>query len=416
MSYFKLNKYKVNKTKIGKGSFSSVYKAYNEYNKIVAIKKIYLDKKNSRELLIKEFKLLRNLNHINIIKVYDIISEENNKIYIILEYFKNGDLSKVINNKILTEVQSQNYSMQLKDGIKYLYEHNIIHRDLKPQNILVSDENILKICDFGFARYFNKDLMLGTLCGSPLYMAPEIMANNKYNNKSDLWSLGIIIYEFLYGKVPFKGTNLIELNKNIQENNISYESSRNIPEECIILLSKLLVQDPNNRIEWQHFFNYNWLNNSLLEKEENNLLEISISNNSESINTINSYKYSSICNDINPSLEFNFNLNTSNNTSNNSSISDNFLSINNPESESESESESDSESESEVNIESSHDKIHIESSSPINIKNTLNESYILISPYNTKQKSLSDSIKEYLNSSLNIVKQGYDYISKSSSL
>ena len=414
MSYFKLNKYKVNKNKIGKGSFSSVYKAYNEYNKIVAIKKIYLDKKNSRELFIKEFKLLRNLNHINIIQVYDIIIEENNKVYIILEYFKNGDLSKIINNKILTEVQSQNYSIQLKDGIKYLYEHNIIHRDLKPQNILVSDENILKICDFGFARYFNKDLMLGTLCGSPLYMAPEIMGNNKYNNKSDLWSLGVIIYEFLYGKLPFKGKNLIELNKNIHENNISYESSRNIPKECIILLSKLLVQDPYNRIEWEQFFNYNWLNNSLLEKEENKLLEISISNNSESINTIKSYKYSSICNDINPSLEFNFNLNSSNH----SSISDDFLSINNfkSESESESESEYESESESKVNIKSSQNKIYVKSSSPINIKNTLNESYILVSPYNTKQKSLSDSIKEYLNSSLNIVKQGYDYISKSSSL
>ena len=77
----------------------------------------------------------------------------------------------------------------------HLKSHNIMHRDLKPQNILVSNDYILKITDFGFARYINSNMIIQTLCGSPMYMAPEIMKYKKYNDKSDLWSVGIVLYE-----------------------------------------------------------------------------------------------------------------------------------------------------------------------------------------------------------------------------
>ena len=92
--------------------------------------------------------------------------------------------------------------------MKYLLENKIIHRDLKPQNILVTNLGDIKITDFGFARYFDNDMVIRTICSSPLYMAPEIMKNKKYDLKSDLWSVGIILYEMLVGQAPFELKNI----------------------------------------------------------------------------------------------------------------------------------------------------------------------------------------------------------------
>ena len=157
-----LENYRIEQTRIGTGSFSVVYKGYNSNNKTVAIKKIYLEKTNNLDLFIKEFKILRSLNHKNIIKVHDIILEEKINVYLVLDYYRKGDLTKYLNKRCLKEKFAQNYAIQLKDGLKYLLSKNIIHRDLKPQNILVSDDNLLKICDFGFARHFKTDMMFGT--------------------------------------------------------------------------------------------------------------------------------------------------------------------------------------------------------------------------------------------------------------
>ena len=111
---------------------------------------------------------------------------------------------------------------QIKDGLEYLYNKKILHRDLKPQNILVSKINTLVITDFGFARYFESDVMLQTICGSPLYMAPEILLKKNYTNSYDLWSVGIILYEILFGCVPFESKNLVDLIHKIKKKNSSY--------------------------------------------------------------------------------------------------------------------------------------------------------------------------------------------------
>ena len=100
---------------------------------------------------------------------------------------------------------------ELISGLKYLYELNICHRDLKPQNILLDENYTIKISDFGLARLNNENNLMDTICGSPIYMAPEIMKYNKYDNKADIWSLGIIFYELLTGRTPFKVKNHQEL-------------------------------------------------------------------------------------------------------------------------------------------------------------------------------------------------------------
>jgi serine/threonine protein kinase len=437
MADLKLKNYKISKKRIGKGAFSNVYKALNKNDKLVAIKKIYLDNTKNQTSFLKEFNLMRKLNHINIIKVYDIILEDKYTIYLILEYFKKGDLSIFIKDKHLDEKYVQHYSIHLKNGLEYLLSQNIIHRDLKPQNILVSDENILKICDFGFARYFTEDIMLGTICGSPLYMAPEIMFKKPYTIKSDLWSLGIIIYEMAYKCVPYKGNNIIELIQNIKNKKLDFPSNNILSDDYIELIYGLLQKNPNDRYEWNEFFNHKWFSTNLIQQEENNLLEISMSEPNfiqeveHNLSNIKSFKYKSICEDINNSIEFNFNLKESDSSGDYLSINsftdndqehieheidNNFKNIDN---ETNSNSNSNSNSNTDITI-----------SKPINInnKNKFNESYILVNSekfvettsikYKNKgkSKSLSDSIKEYLSNSINFVKQGYDYISKSSSL
>lgn len=434
MTDLKLKNYKISKKRIGKGSFSTVYKAYNEHNKLVAIKQIYLDNTKNKNSFLKEFNLMRKLNHINIIKVYDIILEDKHTVYLILEYFKKGDLSVFLKDKYLENKNIQHYSIHLKDGLEYLLSQNIIHRDLKPQNILVSDENVLKICDFGFARYFTEDIMLGTICGSPLYMAPEIMYKKPYTIKSDLWSLGIIIYEMAYRCVPYKGNNIIELINNIKTQDLEFPSNNTLSIDCIELITGLLQKNPDDRYEWTDFFNHKWFLTNLIQQEENNLLEISFSEHNlikdinNNLSTIKSFKYKSICDDINSSIEFNFNLQESDS-------SEDYLSTN-----------SFTDNEHDI-IEPEIDNNETFISKPININNEttiskpinininnihrtrFNESFVLVKSskkslensntkliYKGKSKSLSDSIKEYLSNSINFVKQGYDYISKSSSL
>ena len=434
MNNVSLKNYRIDQTRIGSGSFSVVYKGYNSNNKIVAIKKIYLEKTNDLNLFIKEFKILRSLNHKNIIKVHDIILEEKITAYLILDYYHKGDLTKYLNKRCLKEKFAQNYAIQIKDGLKYLLSKHIIHRDLKPQNILVSDDNTLKICDFGFARHFKTDMMFGTICGSPLYMAPEIMSKNKYGNKVDLWSLGVIIFEMLYGTVPFKGKNIIELIKNIDTKLVVFPSNFNVTTDCKLLLNNLLQKNPKNRLEWDDLFQNKWFKTNFMEVDENKLLEISFSSGVPNIenynfnenkfldisykeniviqnsNKIDSYKYTSVCDGA-------FELNFENSNSTTSELSEEFKSF---------ESDNDYDEKLYNELKSQEPNMNskiISKPISINFKNPFTESYIFVSPnivQETQNRSLSNSIKNMLSSSLSnsltFIKHGFDYISKSNSL
>ena len=279
MSNFKLGKYSVYKKRIGKGAFSTVYKGLNtDNNKTVAIKEISLDTlKNEKikESIKREANFMRKLNHQNIIKLHDIIlDKEYNNIYLILDYHKNGDLTAFLKKQPLKEIYAKKYLRQLSNGLKYLLEKNIIHRDLKPQNILMTDNYDIVITDFGFARYVDNDNLIKTVCGTPMYMAPEIIRYKKYNRKSDLWSVGIILYEMLFGCSPFSAKNFIDLIKNIENNEIKLKESIIISFECEDLLFKLLKKNPEERIDWEDFFNHKWFERDEIMENENKLFEI----------------------------------------------------------------------------------------------------------------------------------------------
>jgi len=305
MESYNVKDYTVFPKKIGVGAFSSIHKATKKNSeKIYAIKKIdiYKYKNSNRETYKREFSLLRKLDHKNIIKLHDIIIDKNShNMYLALDYYKNGDLSKFLNNRSLKEKFAKKYMFQLRDGIQYLFSKNIIHRDLKPQNILLDDNFNLIITDFGLAKHFQNNEMMETMCGSPLYMAPEIMKRENYSIQSDLWSLGVILYQMLYAKLPYFSKSMILLNKEINTKSVDYTCIYKISDDCTDLIKSMLVKDPKERISWDAFFNHLWFTNDELLEHQNNLMEISISNFSFMKNNItsnesqfNSFIYKSI--------------------------------------------------------------------------------------------------------------------------
>eukprot|EP01083_Nonionella_stella_P001223 3580_1 len=168
----------------------------------------------------------------------------------------------LFNAMVRCQIAAQRFTVQLAHGLKYLHSLAIIHRDLKPQNILLSHNSInaiVRIADFGFARYKPAGAnMVDTMCGSPLYMAPEILKFNKYDSKVDLWSAGTIIYQMVTKEAPFNGANHIELLKKI-ETTKRLRFPADLSNDCKQLIIGLLKRNPTQRISWDEFFNHPWL-------------------------------------------------------------------------------------------------------------------------------------------------------------
>jgi len=254
--------------KIGEGAYSNVYKGYHQdISKIFAIKEINISINHKNiERFRTEIMLMKKLDHRNIIKLYDTI-EDTDYIYLILEYCENGDLKNFLNKRAVKEKNVHKFMVQIVDGLKYLNKHNIYHRDLKPQNILVDDAHNLKISDFGLAKLCEDNSLLDTICGSPMYMAPEIMKYKKYDTKADLWSLGVIFYQMLTGKTPYTAKSHVELMNNIETQDVVFPKNIKISELARDLLSRLLKKTSTDRMTWNELFNHPWLKCNMVSSD-----------------------------------------------------------------------------------------------------------------------------------------------------
>ena len=238
------------KDTIGKGTFSKVKlginKSTGEKVAIKILEKRKIKNKNDQIRVERELNILKKINHINIVKIIQTKEDQEN-IYIIMEYINYDLFLHIINNKRLDEKESSFYFFQLIQGLEYIHLLNIVHRDLKPENLLLTKNRILKIIDFGLSNYFTGKELLITPCGSPSYTPPEMIKGCKYNGFAvDIWSIGIILYGMLCGYLPFEERDNKALFKKILKCKINYPKF--ISHNASNLLKKILVANPEKRI------------------------------------------------------------------------------------------------------------------------------------------------------------------------
>ncbi|XP_026086199.1 serine/threonine-protein kinase ULK3-like isoform X5 [Carassius auratus] len=210
--------------KLGSGTYATVYKAFRKVGwfqtdsrEAVAVKVVSKKtlNKSSMENLLTEIEILKTVRHPHIVQLKDFQWDSEN-IYLILEWCSGGDLSRFIRScRILPERVARHCLQQIACALQFLHERNISHLDLKPQNILLSG-NTLKLSDFGFAQYMSPWDEQQALRGSPLYMAPEMVCRRHYDARVDLWSVGVILYEALFGRAPFASRSFAELEEKIR--------------------------------------------------------------------------------------------------------------------------------------------------------------------------------------------------------
>ena len=246
---------------LGKGSFGFVAKVRsNKNNKIYAMKKIDLDKMGSDkeiELCKGEIILLQRLNHPNINKYYKSFSL-NNCLYIIMEFMNNSDLDGFIKahekfNIPVREEEVWNILLQSMTALEYIHSNNIIHRDIKPANLFMTNDKTIKIGDFGVAAKINgiktsikEGGFSGTIVGTPLYMSPEMLQEDDYDQKTDIYSMGISMYELCFFDSPRKaGMNLdgdvIFINVPLKKNKNLYSP------QLLNILEKMIEIDQEKR-------------------------------------------------------------------------------------------------------------------------------------------------------------------------
>ncbi|XP_030354129.1 serine/threonine-protein kinase ULK3 isoform X3 [Strigops habroptila] len=208
--------------RLGTGTYATVYKAYRKRDtrEVVAIKCVSKRSLNraSVENLLTEIEILKTIRHPHIVELKDF-QWDSDHIYLIMEFCAGGDLSRFIRmRRILPEKVARVFLQQLACALKFLHDHNISHLDLKPQNILLStpENPQLKLADFGFAQYMSPWDEKHVLRGSPLYMAPEMVCRQQYDARVDLWSVGVILYEALFGRPPFASRSFAELEEKIR--------------------------------------------------------------------------------------------------------------------------------------------------------------------------------------------------------
>ncbi|KAL9550577.1 hypothetical protein MBANPS3_004658 [Mucor bainieri] len=241
---------------IGEGTFGKVKKGTHKLTgRLVAIKKI---SKQHAPMMAREIHHHRQLKHPNIVMLYEMITTES-CIHIISEYCPNGDLLDALTDcGRCSDVRVHKWFRQLTDAIKYCHTRGIVHRDLKLENILLDADDNVKICDFGFARFTQKNQYLETFCGSLSYSAPEVILRKKYTGpETDIWSLGVILYTLLAGEYPFDDDSEIMTQRKIVQ--VDYEMPFYFSAHLQDLIHHMLQANPSDRLSIDAIVDHAWM-------------------------------------------------------------------------------------------------------------------------------------------------------------
>ena len=253
------------KNPLGKGAFGEVWKVTHENSKKVYCIKMMTKRDIFEQKLInqinKEIGIMYNINHPYSVKLYNHF-EDNEKLYLIMELASNGNLYNFIQNnknqKIKTKEMIKKIIIQVIEIIKYLHSLDIIYRDIKPENILLDKDYNVKLCDYGWASYLSKGQFCSAYCGTPEYVSPEVIKKYPYNEKVDIWGIGVLIFELVFGYPPFTSNFNEDRFNNIKEGKINWPKDLN-DMELKDLIEKILKVNPKDRISLDEIEKHQWL-------------------------------------------------------------------------------------------------------------------------------------------------------------
>jgi serine/threonine protein kinase len=243
---------------LGKGSMGVVYQAHDpNLDVFVALKVLRQDRVVSEAFVrrfLSEGKALGRLDCANIVRVYNV-DEASGTVYIVMEFIEGESLNEVMKKKRLSPEEIINIGVIVAETLDYAHQKGIVHRDIKPSNILIRSDGLLKITDFGIAHiedaYASEQTQAGEILGTPAYMSPEQVMSRPVDGRSDLFSLGIILYELCTGIRPFGGENLAAIFKAITQDEPARITSINpsIPQDLARVIMKCLKKNPDARFE-----------------------------------------------------------------------------------------------------------------------------------------------------------------------
>ncbi|XP_036611127.1 serine/threonine-protein kinase MARK1 isoform X5 [Trichosurus vulpecula] len=263
-----IGNYRLLKT-IGKGNFAKVKLARHVLTgREVAVKIIDKTQLNPTSLqkLFREVRIMKILNHPNIVKLFEVIETEKT-LYLVMEYASGGEVfDYLVAHGRMKEKEARAKFRQIVSAVQYCHQKCIVHRDLKAENLLLDADMNIKIADFGFSNEFTIGNKLDTFCGSPPYAAPELFQGKKYDGPEvDVWSLGVILYTLVSGSLPFDGQNLKELRERVLRG--KYRIPFYMSTDCENLLKKLLVLNPIKRGSLEQIMRDRWMNVGHEEEE-----------------------------------------------------------------------------------------------------------------------------------------------------
>ena len=239
---------------LGNGSFGRVFLARHKKTKVkYAIKAI--DKQNKTNIEEKpyfrrELEVMYKIHHPNVVKLFGHF-EDNKYCYFIMEYISKGNVYNLLTIDKTKQLSTKVVATIMKDVISAAYFlHNmdppIIHRDIKPENVLLHEGFIAKLTDFGWSNYIQEDKERKTVCGTPIYLAPEIIKETGHDERVDIWCIGVLLFELTTGKVPFQGNDIETLKTNILHLKINWPNE--MDPNAKDLISKILKLDPDERL------------------------------------------------------------------------------------------------------------------------------------------------------------------------
>jgi calcium-dependent protein kinase len=260
--------YDIDKKKLGEGSYGAVSKCTNKSTGVTrAVKSISKAQMKNLDRFKQEIAIMKIMDHPNIIKLFESFEDHRN-IYLVMELSTGGELfDRIIDAGHFTETQAATVMQHMFRAIFYMHENHICHRDLKPENFLFAnkdpiEKSALKVIDFGLACKFAQDQVLTTKAGTPYYVAPQVLAG-KYDQSSDLWSLGVIMYVVLCGYPPFYGETDADVLAKVRLGNFSFNAAdwKSISEDAKNLIRMLLKMNPKDRYTAEQALNHVWVRN-----------------------------------------------------------------------------------------------------------------------------------------------------------